>query len=274
MKLYLIVAKGKHQGMPIPIKIDLFLIGSAKMCQLRSGLQGVGAKHCALVVRDRKVFVRDMDCGFPTLVNGGLVPPGEERPLHAGDRLEVGPLEFMLQFREKPLSQRDLEEWALKCLDHESDRGNREPEDDPFYQQTQAAVNAADAAASILDALQRRRGVVMGRLRIGQEAGIINVRFNDQQLVEPSELALVKRELQEVLNRANLRVLLDCKNVRRMSSMGAEMILDLYHWLRPFGSTLAMCRIRPEIVEVLQALHVLGKVPHYADKKDALTARW
>ena len=42
MKLFLIVAKGKHQGMPIPFKIDLFLIGSDKMCQMRSHVPGVG----------------------------------------------------------------------------------------------------------------------------------------------------------------------------------------------------------------------------------------
>ena len=35
MKFYLIVAKGSKQGLPIPITVDLFLIGSDKMCQLR-----------------------------------------------------------------------------------------------------------------------------------------------------------------------------------------------------------------------------------------------
>ena len=36
MKFYLIVAKGKKQGMPIPVEIDLFLIGS------QSGLPTAG----------------------------------------------------------------------------------------------------------------------------------------------------------------------------------------------------------------------------------------
>ena len=42
MKLYLIVARGKHKGMPIEIKGDLFLIGAKPMCQLRSHLDGIG----------------------------------------------------------------------------------------------------------------------------------------------------------------------------------------------------------------------------------------
>src|SRR5947209_6413442 len=47
MKFYLIVAKGSKQGLPIPITVDLFLIGSDKMCQLRK--RSLGPKHCAFV---------------------------------------------------------------------------------------------------------------------------------------------------------------------------------------------------------------------------------
>src|SRR5437868_11282951 len=57
MKFYLIVAKGKHKGMPIEIKVDLFLIGAKKICQLHSNKPGVGEEHCALVTRERKVFL-------------------------------------------------------------------------------------------------------------------------------------------------------------------------------------------------------------------------
>src|SRR5262245_3382407 len=90
MKFYLIVAKGRKQGLPIPISIDLFLIGTDRVCQLRvASSHRVGPQQCALVTRERKVFVRDLGADHPTLVNGSLVPPGEEWPLHAGDRLEV-----------------------------------------------------------------------------------------------------------------------------------------------------------------------------------------
>ena len=121
MKFYLIVAKGKKQGMPIPITIDLFLLGSDKMCQLRN--PNLGPKQCAFVTRDKKVFIRDFDSGHVTEVNGSVIPPGEEWPLHGGDRIAVGNLEFMIQYREKPLSQRDLEEWAARCLPFASARG-------------------------------------------------------------------------------------------------------------------------------------------------------
>jgi hypothetical protein len=203
MKFYLIVARGKHKGMPIPIAIDLFMLGSSEMCQLRSQLPGVGMEHCALVVRERKVFVRDLNSGEPTTVNGNLVPPGEECPVHAGDRIEIGPLEFMIQFHEKPLSGRDLEEWAAKCLDVTVEQELFDEDADDFHQ----ATTASSAAASIIDKLQAQRGLVMGRLRIGRDQGVTTVRFNDRQLVEESEVALVRQELCHYLGRANLLVL-------------------------------------------------------------------
>src|SRR5690349_20370906 len=112
MKVYLIVAKGKKQGLPIPIDFDLFLIGSGPMCQLRAIHESMGEQHCALLRRERKVFICDLDSGGSTFVNGEEIPPSQEWPLHADDIIDVGPLRFMVQFNERALSKRDLEEWA------------------------------------------------------------------------------------------------------------------------------------------------------------------
>src|SRR5260370_40954376 len=104
--------------------------------------------------------------------------------------MEGGPLEFMIQFREKPLSGRDLEEWAAKCLDVTVEHELFDEEADEFHKSTTASA----AAASIIDKLQAQRGLVMGRLRIGRESGVTTLRFNDTQLVAESEDALVKLE--------------------------------------------------------------------------------
>src|SRR5690242_6983824 len=103
MKYYLIIAEGKHKGEPIPIDVDLFLIGRSSACQLRAKVEGVGRQHCALVSRQKKLFVRDLGSGEPTLLNEELVPPQCEWPVHANDRLQVGPFQFVVQFHEKTL---------------------------------------------------------------------------------------------------------------------------------------------------------------------------
>jgi len=275
MKFFLIVAKGKRQGEPIPIELDLFLIGSGKMCQLRAVHEHIGAQHCALATRDRKVFIRDLNSGQPTLVNGAEIPDSEEWPLHAGDIIEVGPLQFMVQYHEKALSRRDLEEWALTCLDADSARhlsamdrleaaagSSAEPE------------NAASAASAILDRLSAKKGIVKGRLRVSREEGLTVVRLNDLYLVDEAELALIKKELHDNLNRPNLRVLLDLKNIQRMSSAAAEMLADLKKWLAGFGNSLALCRLRPDLQQMLQAFPSAKSLTYFADKSDAFAEKW
>ncbi|HLW65876.1 MAG TPA: FHA domain-containing protein [Gemmataceae bacterium] len=276
MKFYLIVAKGKHQGLPIPIEIDLFLVGSEKMCQLRSQAEGIGAQHCAFVTRERKVFIRDLGSGEFTYVNDEPLPEHSEWPLHAGDHIRVGPLEFLIQFREKPLSQRDLEEWALRCLDEDSGDNKRHVIDELEMQANSRsrALDAAQAAAAILDKLNAQRGVVRGRLRIAREGNVTIVRINDIYLVEEAELALINKELHDNLNHPNLRVLLDFKNVRRMSSTAAQMFAELVNWLRRQNSSLAICRLRPELRNALQTLHITESVPTFTDKNSALTGAW
>jgi anti-anti-sigma regulatory factor len=265
MKFYLIVAKGKKQGMPIPISVDLFLVGSEPVCQLRNPY--LGPKQCAFVTRDKKVFLRDFDSGHVTEVNGSVVPPGEEWPLHAGDRVAVGNLEFMIQYREKPLSQRDLEEWAARCLD--VDRSREDDEED----EKRPPTNASQAAQGMIDRLSAQRGLIHGRFRVGLDNGVTIVRFNDRHLIEESEIALVKKELCDCVGKPNLRVLLDLKNVRRMSTAAVVMLTDVNRWLRHHGSTMAMCRVRAELQAILGVLEI-ENIARFHDKKAALAARW
>lgn len=276
MKFYLIVAKGKKQGMPIPVEIDLFLVGSGPVCQLRAAYDKIGEQHCALVTRGRKVFVSDLDSGQPTFVNGELLTPGVEWPLHAGDVLEIGPLKFMVQYREKALSQRDLEEWALSCLDQNSERkrdfARGQGGGDDFHSEQYEA--AASAAAAILDGLNAQRGEVKGRLRVSREGPITIVRVNHVYLVEEAELALISHELHEHLDHQHLRVLIDMKNVKRMSSGAAEMFAHLRSWLGPKGSRMAFCRLRPEFEGMLRSYPVTHDLQIYSEKPKALAAKW
>jgi anti-anti-sigma regulatory factor len=275
MKFYLIVAKGKRQGMPIPIEVDLFLIGSDGICQLRADHENIGEQHCALVRRERKVFIRDLNSGEATIVNGEAIPASEEWPLHAGDLIEIGPLKFMIQFQEKGLSKRDLEEWALKCLDLVSTRQITAMDRlDAVTSDHGSMENASLAASAILDRLSAQRGIVKGRLRISRESGVTTVRINDIYMVEEAELAMIKKELQDNLNRNNLKIVLDLKNVRRMSSAAAEMLGGLQSWLRPFGSKMAMCRVRGELLDMLKKFPATQAIPFFADKKAAAAAKW
>ena len=276
MKFYLIVAKGKRRGYPIPIDVDLFVIGTGNTCQLRAQHAALGDQHAALVNRERKVFIRDLGSGKTTLVNGSELPSSEEWPLHKGDTIRVGPLEFRVNFSERQLSQRDLEEWALKALDE--DHGPRKSAMDEFDEAMKAGDqeydDAASAAAAILGKASAMKGVVRGRLRITRDGPITIVLINDVYLVEVAELSHLKKEMQENLTGTNMKVLLDLKNVRRMSSAAVQLFADFSAWLKTKGSTMAMCRMRPELSNVVGDLRNLFNLRVFDDKEKAAAVKW
>lgn len=281
MKLYLIVAKGKQKGLPIPIKVDLFLMGSDAICQLRSKLPGIAGQHCALVTRDNKVFIKDLE-GGETFVNGEPMPAGEEWPIHAGDRLGLGPLEFMFQFNERQLSQKDAEEWALKSLDKEASRKGEndtiddDPESGVLPPAPRPPENASSAAGALLDKLTAQRGVVKGRLRVTDSGNVKILRFNDTYLVEEAEIAFVKKELLTNMEGRSgpKRYLLDFKNVARMSSAAGEMLKEVRRRVQAMGGSLALCRCRPDLELILETIGFIPDIKHFSSKDDALTGRW
>ena len=61
LKVQLVVtAAGPNQGRAIPLTSAKFMIGRDPDCQLRPASQAVSKKHCAIEVRDGKVYVADI----------------------------------------------------------------------------------------------------------------------------------------------------------------------------------------------------------------------
>ena len=273
--LFLLMANGRHKGLPIHVKGDLFMIGSSPICQVRSHKPKIAPRHCAIATRQDKAFVRDMGSGEATVLNNTVIPANAEWPLHKGDALIVGPFKFIVEFKETLLSQRDTEEWALKSLDnHASSAGPQVKDaDDVMKLMSTEYFSAAQAASSILTSLDPERGILHGRLRVAMDKGVTVVRFNDIDLLDDAEVALVKQEIFEFLNPMNLRVLLDFKNVNRMSTAAANMVLELYHRLRQRRSSLALCRIRPELRSIFFTLNIKN-VLFFLERTDAVNTRW
>src|SRR5215467_6810309 len=96
MKLSLVVlTPGKQEGKILPIGLPQFLIGRDPQCHLRPASAAISKRHCALIQRDGKVFIRDFDSTNGTFVNDQ--PIKGEVELHHDDRLRAGPLLFAVQ---------------------------------------------------------------------------------------------------------------------------------------------------------------------------------
>ena len=95
MKLSLVVAQGVHTGKVIPIGSIQFLIGRDPHCNLRPASPAVSKQHCGIFVRGDKVVLKDYGSTNGTCINGEQV--AGEREIGDGDKLKIGPLEFMIR---------------------------------------------------------------------------------------------------------------------------------------------------------------------------------
>jgi pSer/pThr/pTyr-binding forkhead associated (FHA) protein len=103
MKLSLVVNEGVHKGKIIAIPHKQFLIGRDAQCHLRPASNMISKRHCALMIRGDKVFIRDFDSTNGTMVND--VPVKGETELKNDDRLLIGPLSFLVRMEAGPTAK-------------------------------------------------------------------------------------------------------------------------------------------------------------------------
>jgi pSer/pThr/pTyr-binding forkhead associated (FHA) protein len=96
MKVSLVVASGAHQGKVIPLTGPQFLIGRDPQCHLRPASQAISKKHCGVLVRDGKVYVKDFGSTNGTTVNEALIKDTEVA-VPDGTSLKLGPLDFLIR---------------------------------------------------------------------------------------------------------------------------------------------------------------------------------
>lgn len=95
MKLNLIVNDGAHKGKAIPITKKEFVIGRDPKCHLRPSSGAVSKRHCVLIFRDNRLYVRDMNSTNGTFINDQQIKG--EHELNNEDKLSIGPLSFIVQ---------------------------------------------------------------------------------------------------------------------------------------------------------------------------------
>jgi predicted component of type VI protein secretion system len=97
MKLSLLVlSHGKAAGSSIPITLSQFLIGRDPQCHLRPASPLISKRHCAVLVKGGKVYLRDFGSTNGTFVNDEPLEQAE-RQLKHNDELKIGPLTFRVQ---------------------------------------------------------------------------------------------------------------------------------------------------------------------------------
>src|SRR6516165_8996455 len=96
MQVKLIVKKGTNRARVVNLQSAETIIGRRHDCDLRILSSQVSRRHCLLSIHDGYLTVEDLDSVNGTLVNGKRV--AGKQPLRPGDRLEVGPLRFTVEY--------------------------------------------------------------------------------------------------------------------------------------------------------------------------------
>ena len=91
----LVLTTGKQEGKLLEIKLPQFLIGRDPQCNLRPASPLISKRHCALIVRDGKAYIRDFGSMNGTYLNDQRVEG--ERELKNNDQLKVGPIHFAVR---------------------------------------------------------------------------------------------------------------------------------------------------------------------------------
>ncbi len=96
----IVLSEGKMKGKEIPVRTFPFIIGRDLQCQLRPASALVSKRHCAILVRDNKVFVHDFQSTNGTFVNCRQIMGNIE--IRNEDQLSVGPLSFAVRVHSRP----------------------------------------------------------------------------------------------------------------------------------------------------------------------------
>ncbi|MEE2843446.1 MAG: FHA domain-containing protein [Planctomycetota bacterium] len=94
MKAKLCVLKGPSKGKEITIPVSKFFIGRGEDCHLRPKSDAISRHHCAIIITDSQIAIRDFGSKNGTFVNDQRVE--NIAILNNGDKLVVGPLSFKL----------------------------------------------------------------------------------------------------------------------------------------------------------------------------------
>ncbi len=99
MQVVLAMFKGDGERRSFSVVREMTVIGRREDCDLRIPVGDVSRKHCRLVIEADTIRVEDLGSSNGTYVNGHRV---QEAVLGPGDRIQVGPVQFIIQIDGEP----------------------------------------------------------------------------------------------------------------------------------------------------------------------------
>ena len=99
MQVVLAMFRGDGERRSFSVVREMTVIGRREDCDLRIPVGDVSRKHCRLVMEADTIRIEDLGSSNGTYVNGHRV---QEAVLQPGDRIQVGPVQFIIQIDGEP----------------------------------------------------------------------------------------------------------------------------------------------------------------------------
>jgi pSer/pThr/pTyr-binding forkhead associated (FHA) protein len=96
MEVRLVVEKGMTRKRAVRLPSARTVVGRRHGCHLRIPAAEVSRQHCELTVQDGCVYVKDLDSINGTFINGQRIVG--KQLVRPGDRLEIGPIQFVVEY--------------------------------------------------------------------------------------------------------------------------------------------------------------------------------
>jgi pSer/pThr/pTyr-binding forkhead associated (FHA) protein len=131
MVVRLVIEQGRRRRV-FSIREPGGVLGRARGCAIRIPSAEISRRHCRLRLEDGLVYVEDLDSVNGTLLNGE--PVYEKTLVRPGDRLEVGPVGFVVEYELTPEALERLREQfqcdeVLQAVDEDLPEVQRVEED-------------------------------------------------------------------------------------------------------------------------------------------------
>lgn len=100
MDVNLVLCKKSGRSKAFPLPSTVTVVGRRQDCDLCIPLNIVSRRHCEFNLDEGSLSVRDLESRNGTFVNGEQI--SDEKILKAGDRVQIGPLNFIAQIDGNP----------------------------------------------------------------------------------------------------------------------------------------------------------------------------
>ncbi len=142
MKVVLVMFKDEERR-EFPLSEIKTIMGRRQDCHLRIPTKDVSRRHCAVLLRDNAAIAKDLGSSNGTFINEKRIA---EEEIHAGDRLRLGPVTFVVQIDGEPAEIKPSDAASVGAV---PEAGGTAADDEETFELSEADLDLDDPISAL-----------------------------------------------------------------------------------------------------------------------------